>query len=254
MHRSCWPIALLLVPLAAGCAPKPGPEELRLFVKAQDTFDQANGREDFLRAAAMYQEILDRGFRSGAVFYNQANALVQGGQRGRAIAAYRQAIRCRPRDPYLQANLRYALGSDSAAGRRSLLAYLLFWQDWLSYLEKFQCLAALAVLAAALGLLGLVLRRVWVSRLAAVGLALTLVMGVSAAYDWHRYEQVRHGVVVAPKTIARKGNAASYQPALTAPLEEGTEFVVLERRGEWLWIQLPGGQEGWVEDPAVATY
>jgi hypothetical protein len=65
---------------------------------------------------------------------------------------------------------------------------------------------------------------------------------------------VRHGVVITGKTIARKGNSTSYQPALSSPLEEGTEFVIVERRGEWLLVQLAGGQEGWVEESAVETY
>lgn len=254
MRRTPWLLALLILPLLAGCARTPGPEELRWFVKAQDTFDQASSRDDFLHAAAMYQEILDRGFRSGAVLYNQGNALMQGGQRGRAIAAYRQATRYRARDPYLEANLRYALGGGSEASRRSLVEYLFFWQDWLSYPEKYQLLAALAGLAAVLGLLGLVLRRVLCWRLAVACLGLALVIGTSAGYDWYRYEHVHHGVVITGKALARKGNSTSYQPALSAPLEEGTEFVIVERRGDWLLVQLAGGQEGWVEESAVESY
>jgi tetratricopeptide (TPR) repeat protein len=254
MQRSIAGFVVGIAALAAGCGRAPGPEELRLFVKAQDTFDQAVGREDYLRAAAMYQEILDRGFRSGAVFYNQANSLMQGGQRGRAIAAYRQAVRYRPRDPYVEANLRNALGAGSDPGRRTLVDYLLFWQDWLSYPEKFRLLAALAGLAATLGLAGIALRRRLASQLAAGCLGLAAVVGVSAGYDWYRYDYTEHGVVTVAKVTARKGNSTSYQPALTAPLEEGTEFTVVDRRGGWLLVRLPAGQEGWVEDVAVTTY
>lgn len=253
MPRLVW-IAMGIAALTAGCGRAPGPEELRLFVKAQDTFDQAVSRDDYLRAAAMYQEILDRGFHSGAVLYNQGNALMQAGQRGRAIAAYRQAMRYRARDPYLEANLRSALGGGSERARRSLVEYLLFWQDWLSYPEKFRLLAALAVLAAGLGLAAIALRRRRITQLALGCLSVALAIAVSAGYDWYRYDGLQHGVVTTAKLTARKGNSTSYQPALTAPLDEGTEFVVIERRGDWLLVRLPAGQEGWLEERGVVTY
>ena len=77
-------------------------------------------------------------------------------------------------------------------------------------------------------------------------LALTVILAASAVYDWYRFERTEHGVVVQPEVVARKGNAESYDPAFTEPLKEGTEFRVLERRGTWLQIQLPGGIAGWV--------
>ena len=59
---------------------------------------------------------LDRGQISGAVLYNQGNAFMQAGQRGRAIAAYRQARRYLGPDLFLEANLAYALGNQPAVG------------------------------------------------------------------------------------------------------------------------------------------
>ena len=58
----------------------------------------------------MYQSLLDRGIRSGAILYNQGNAFMKAGHRGQAIAAYLEAKRYLPRNPYLDANLRFAQG------------------------------------------------------------------------------------------------------------------------------------------------
>jgi len=226
-----------------------------MFEEAQRTFDQAQSAADFLRAAGLYQAILDRGVISGVVLYNQGNAYMQAGQRGRAIAAYRQAQRYRPRDPYLEANLRYALGTEKPAGRRRpVVEYVLFWQDWLSYTEKFYLAGAVAVVTFGLAVTALYWHRRLFTRLAVVGLALTLLSAFSAGYDWHRYDQIVHGVVVEDGIIARKGNAASYEPAFTAPLAEGTEFRLVERRGDWLLIRMPAGEEGWVPKEAAVTY
>ena len=114
-------LILLLTVLSAwtaGCARSPDMESAQQFQAAQATFDAAETPEDFLRAAGLYQAILDRGYQSGAVLYNQGNAFMRAGQRGRAIACYRQAQRYRPRDPYLDHNLRYALGSSTPTPRQ----------------------------------------------------------------------------------------------------------------------------------------
>ncbi len=238
-----------------GCARSVDVDSLRDFLEAQKTFDAAATPADFLRAAALYQSILDRGVVSGAVLYNQGNALMRAGQRGRAIAAYRQAQRFRPRDPYLEANLRYALGAESrAARRRPVVEHLLFWQNWLSYPEKFSLAAALVAVTLALGLGAVVVPNRLLTRLALAGAAFSLVAIFSAAYDWHRYDATVHGVVIQDDVVARKGNGISYEPALSAALPQGSEFELVSRRGDWLLIRMAGGQEGWLPEQAVTLY
>lgn len=246
---------LSLVPVGlSGCSRGADPEVLRLFQEAQDTFDKASRPDDFLRAAGFYQQILDRGVVSGAVLYNQGNAFMQAGRRGEAIAAYRQAKRYRPRDPYLDANLKYALGGRSTRPERPVLDALLFWQDWISYPGIFRLTALSGAATFGFAAAWLFLRRRPLAWAAVAGLALTLVVAASAGYDWYQYDWVDYGVVTARETVARKGNARSYQPAFTEPLRAGAEFRVVDRRGGWLLVRLPGGQEGWIEQRDTVTY
>lgn len=241
--------------LAVGCSRAVDLDVSRTFQQAQAAFDKATTPDEFLAAASLYQQILDRGVVSGAVLYNQGNAYMRAGHRGRAIAAYRQAQRYRPRDPYLEANLRNALGVDPSPGRRKpLVEDLLFWQDWLSYPEKFTLLAAVAAMSFASAVVGLLLRRRLWTRMALAGLVVALVLAFSAGYDWYRFDHTTHGVIVAKKAVARKGNAASYEPAFTESLVEGAEFTLCDRRGDWLLIRLRGGQEGWVKDDEAVVY
>lgn len=251
--RALWMIALGVLPLA-GCRQSLEAETARLVLRAEEAFTAAKTSEDFLRVAGVYQEVLEQGYVSGAAWYNQGNALVRAGQRGRAIAAYRQAARYRPRDPYLEANLRFALGNSAATARPPVIEHVLFWQDWLSYPEKFLALFAAAIATVLVGLAAHLTLRRGLTRLAAVGFLVVLILGVSAGYDWYRYEYVIHGVIVEKQIVARKGNADSYEPALTGALAEGTEFTLLERRPDWLLIRLAGGQEGWVPQKAAVTY
>jgi tetratricopeptide (TPR) repeat protein len=247
-------VATLLLLACPGCGHSVDLEAAATFQEAQNTFDQADSPDDFLRAAGLYQTILDRGIVSGAVLFNQGNAYMQADERGRAVAAYRRAKRYRPRDAYLDANLRYARGTENPAGRRPVIEYLLFWQEWLSYPEKFRLAGAAAYVTFALGLVALFWKRRLFSRLALAGLAMTLLFAFSAGYDWYRHDAIVHGVIVDDEVTARKGNATSYEPAFTEPLTESTEFRLVERRGDWLLIRLPAGQEGWVEQEAAVTY
>lgn len=250
---------LFLLPaglLAVGaCARSVDTESLRAFHEAQKTFDAATTPDDFRKAAAQYQSILDRGVVSGAALYNQGNALMRAGERGRAIAAYRQAQRYRPRDPYLEANLRYALGAESPAERRRpVIEHLLFWQNWLSYPEKFALAAAVVAVTLLLGLGGIFFERRLLARLALAGVAVSVLAILSAAYDWYRYDATVHGVTIQDEVVARKGNGASYEPALSAPLAQGTELELVSRRGDWLLVRMAGGQEGWLPEQAVVLY
>ncbi|NLE40014.1 MAG: hypothetical protein GX621_18510 [Pirellulaceae bacterium] len=249
----------LLAPAATyvGCVRGVDFQTAAELTKAQEAFDRADSPDEFLKVAAMYQAARDRGLVSGAVLYNQGNALMKAGQTGRAIAAYREATRYRPVDPYLKANLDYALGSRAEpAARRPMIEYLLFWQNWIGYPAKFR-LAGAAVLATFLvASAGWFVWRRTLNRVALAGLAVSAVLSLSAAYDWHRFDYQQHGVVVANETIARLGYAQSYEPAFTEPLTEGTEFTVLDRRGDWVFVSLPGdaNREGWIEAKTAVLY
>ncbi|MGE3781097.1 MAG: hypothetical protein AB7F89_28165, partial [Pirellulaceae bacterium] len=131
---------------------------------------------------------------------------------------------------------------------------VLFWQDWISYPGKFQLTLVFASSAFLAGLLAEVGRWSSLRPVAWACLLATLAMMASAVHDWNRYERRQLGVVAVGETLARKGNADSYEAAFTVPLAEGTEFLVQERRGGWIRLQLAGGEEGWVRERDVAVY
>ena len=249
-----WVLSMVAV---SGCGRQVDPAIYAKFETAQQAFDAAESPEDFRRAAALYQEILDGGVTSGAVLYNQGNAFMRASMRGRALACYRQAKWYRPRDPYLEANLRNVARLSPAAGApRPFIEYLLFWQEWISFPGKFRASLGCALLTLALAAIGVWWRRRSLLRLAAVMLGVSIIAVLSATYDWYRFVHIRHGVVAGDPVIARKGNADSYEPAFNKPLEVATEFTVLEERGDWLLIRLvaDGEREGWIPRGRAVVY
>ena len=101
-------IALIHFLSVQALAAEPGTRE-RTFVHALEVFDAAKTPADYRESAALLESLLADGFRNGAVYYNLGNAYFRAGEFGRSIAAYRKAKPYRPRDPYLEANLRQAL-------------------------------------------------------------------------------------------------------------------------------------------------
>jgi len=253
----CTIALVVALPLAGymGCHRTADLKTARDFQQAQEAFDQAVTPEDFLKVAGMYQAILDRGIRSGAVLYNQGNALMRAGRRGEAIAAYSEARRYLPGNPYLKANLQYARGETTPAeARKPILEHLFFWQNWISYGGKFHLAAAVAFMVFGFAVSALFVQRRLFARLAMVTGVVFVLLGASAAYDWYRFDYTTHGVIVQDEVVARKGNDDSYEAAFTEPLEEGTSFKVVQRRGPWIFIRLPGGQEGWIDEKTAALY
>jgi hypothetical protein len=242
-----------LIPLT-GCAGSLDSQQAHKFQAAQAAFDQASKPEDFVKVASMYQEMIDDGAVSGAVFYNQGNAWMRAKQNGRAIAAYRQAQRYNPHIPYLDENLQNALNAGGSV-RRPIIEIIMFWQNWLSYAEVIYFAAGAAILTFFFATILLFTYRQKLWRRLVLGSAIvTAIMTASATYNWYRFDYIVHGVITQADVVARKGNSESYEPALTEKLPDGTEFRLLEERGDWLLIRLPGGQEGWIDKRMSVIY
>jgi tetratricopeptide (TPR) repeat protein len=237
-------IALILGSSVDAFGAEPGTRE-RTFLHALEVFDSAKAPADYRESAALLESLLADGFQNGAVYYNLGNAYFRAVEYGRAIAAYRKAKALRPRDPYLEANLRQALSL--APGRlpeppAPWWTHVFFWSAWLSYPEKVYGAFAGFLLAALAACAALFLRwsRVyWISAaLVVIAAILCLDFGLASARS-------RHGVVTS-ETIARKGIGKDYEPAFDQPLKDGAEFTVLSESGDWIFGHFEGIGDGWL--------
>ena len=134
--------AALPSPVLAGCGRRLDLDSARMFQQAEQTFAQAKSPDDYLKAAAMDQEILDRGYRlrRGALQPGErlhASGPAGPGDRrlppGTALPGPRSVPGGQPR---------LCPGETSRPPqRRTLIEHMLFWQDWISYPAKFQLAA-----------------------------------------------------------------------------------------------------------------
>jgi tetratricopeptide (TPR) repeat protein len=248
MHRSI-PAVIAFFSILPGriMAAESGSRE-RTFLRALEVFDAAKNPQDYHESAALLESLLADGFQNGAVYYNLGNAYVRAGEYGRAIAAYRKATPYRPRDPYLEANLRQALSA--APGRlpeppTPWWRHVLFWSGWLSFPIKVYASFTGFLLAAMAACAALFLRWPRAYWLSAALVVIAAVVSVDAGLTyadvaWSRRAFVTH------ETIARKGIGKDYEPAFDQPLKDGAEFTILAENNEWVFGHFEGIGDGWL--------
>lgn len=213
-------------------------------------------REAFRNSAARFQLVadsLDEGAANGYLLYNLANAHLQAGNVGRAILNYRRAQQLIPGDPRLEHNLNHARTlcrtQIASIGTRDLMSALLGWHDRLQTRWRFLVFAALN---AGLWLTAIAAIRSRAARRLLIALALLwLPAGASVASDVLGLAGRPQGVLVADDVIVRRGNSIGFERKFEQPLHAGTEFTLVQRRGDWLLIQLANGDDGWVESKAA---
>ena len=230
------------------------------FEQALATFDKAQAiRGDdpdraaqlFLQAAQRLESIAATGIVNGKLAYNIGNCYLQAGDVGRAILYYRRAEKLLPGDALLGENLKTARSrclTQIPADRASRFLHgLFFWHFDTS--RGMRAKAAIVCYVLLWGLLALrcFVRRRWVVGSATVCAVLSLMLGASLLFSVISERNTPSGVLIAMDVPVLKGPGAGYQRQFEQPLQPGTEFVVVEQRGEWWKIVLPDGQSGWIE-------
>lgn len=140
------------------------------------------------------------------------------------------------------ANLQNSLVSTGrdleSASQSGIAGYVFFWQNWLSYPEKYAVRACLlaATLTFAL-LIPVSAHQIRMRRASFVVGTLCFLSFASTVWDWQRFDNTTHAVVVSHQAIARKGNSETYETAFADPLTVGTKLVVPESRNDWLHVR-----------------
>lgn len=242
----------------------PRDRQVQVLRDAQQAYDQAMdlARDQPHQAAALFQQaaggfeaLVAAGLRNPALEYNLGNTYARLGDLGRAVLHYRRAQRLAPTDAALRANLDYVrsrvtpLIAPSGAAR--LIDRLLFWNRYTT--QRFRLwLAGVGSVVGWLGLLAwLRVRRPLLGAVAGSMILLGLANAVSLGWQIRDEATRPMAVLVGGEQILRLGRGAGADPALDKPLGPGVELRILSMRGDWVEVQLPDDQTGWLPAAAV---
>lgn len=260
------PAALLNLLLVVAAAPEAAPSFTGLSDKAvaehaEVEFEEGvrlrqaedKARPHFRAAAEGFAELRRRGARNAPLYRNLGNAYLLAGNLPHAILSYRRGLRLAPGDTELRHNLAEArdlvvFPGTGGIGRPPADPL----PPWLPRLGTGWVLAA-AVIGYALAWVLLTRwlmvrrRRLLVGGAAAFAVAVALTVFVVVLTRGQRQEAERPLVVIADDgVLMRKGNSLAYPPRYDTPLNRGVEARLLFERGDWLQIELSGGEIGWV--------
>jgi hypothetical protein len=255
------PCIRLLVILAAISMVEDVPSDPEVLSEAETAFRAGVERRtapeearDYFRTAADKFELLRcRGVDGRAINKNLGNIYLLLGDVPRAILAYRRALRFAGSDRHIQEGLAFArsqvaypaggnYGGPPVDQRPPWLPRVNFvWYICVSLI--FYSLAWLAFTFWWIGRPGRWL--LWA--IVAFSFALVLIAAL-AAEEWRDADFTNRPVVVISDdgVLLRIGNGLSYPPRSEIPLNRGVEARLLYVRGDWLQIELSGGEIGWV--------
>ena len=242
-------VLLAALPLAAAAQ---GPGDVEAMAASNALYEDRR----YEQAARSYQQLADKGYDDPALYYNLGNAYFKQGDLGRAILNYLRAERLAPRDDDVKANLDFARGQTLDVLETGEAPFVRFVTGLLFRFTTGELgAAALAswLLFSACLLLAIVGPRrclSWARPAAAAAAVLLLLGGGSLAGRLYFDSASREAVIVAEEVDVVSGPGSRYNPEFT--LHAGAETGLVERRGAWARIALPGGSlQGWVPAASV---
>ena len=237
-------VLLAALPLAAAAQ---APGDLEAMAASNALYE--DGRYE--QAARSYQQLADKGYDDPALYYNLGNAYFKQGDLGRAILNYLRAERIAPRDGDVKANLDLARSQTLDVLETGDAPFVRFVTGLLLRVTTGElgaiALASWLLFSTSL-LLAMIGPRRWLAWTRPVTLAATVLLllgGGALAGRLYFDSASNEAVIVAEEVDVVSGPGSRYTPEFT--LHAGAETGLVERRGAWARIALPGGSlQGWV--------
>ncbi len=220
----------------------------QLFTQAQNELagsEAANAL--YIQAALKFQAEAKAGKHTGESWGNAGNAWFQAGSLGNAIAAYRIAQSYRPFGTKLAENL--------AAARAMTLNDIPIKQKWWQQLP-IRWLKSAAVLISLLFWTCLLITLRYQNRKLYILTTITAIclLIVSIYLIQKTKSKVIAGVVIVDALYSKKGPDYAYSNAFNEPLHDGSEFIVLETRNDWSFVELNDGRRCWLKKNQITTF
>lgn len=218
-------------------------------------FDSATAdynKGDFEAAAKKYQQILDQGMHSAALYYNLGNSYYKLNQIAPSIYYYEKALLLDPNDREIANNLAFArnmtLDDIEPLPQTGIAKLLEGITGGLTSDQWARVAIFLMFLFVALYLAYYFLRYTTQKRLAfilsLVALCLSLASFSLAYLKYRAYQEEQPAIVFAREVSVQSEPNARSQSAFV--LHEGTKVEVLETLNTWKKIQIADGSTGWI--------
>lgn len=239
-----WLVVLYLVP----CLLTANENLLRFFEAGNRYYQQ----ENFDSARIAYEQIAGQGYARADLFFNLANTYVKLHRPQWAIYYYEKALRLTPRDEDIRFNLnRTKLMLSDKIEPLAKPFYLRWVEQWAQILTLKE-IQILWLITFSLGLTGAFIyiyqfRR---RRLTLVKLALTLILAALTLETMWLVERARFyqdpcvAILISDEIEVKVSPSKEAEAAFI--IHAGIKLHQLQRREDWIEIQLENGYTGWI--------
>ena len=204
---------------------------------------------EYGRALKLLEGLEEAGYISGGLYFNLGNCYHQTGQLGKAILNYEKGLLLQPGNRKLQHNLRVArsevAGNPLPWPEFSLARLWGSLRGWLSantwtIIGLIVCWAALAAWWYGRGR-----EKDWIWNLGVIGLAFITLVCWLLAFSATRALYSDFSIIMTEELTVQVGPDA--QSGRVSTVYEGWKVKRLDQIGDWIKVELPDGQEGWVQ-------
>ena len=236
---------------------------LPLFSLADDNsalFNQANGqyaKAQYQAAVNGYQQILNGGYQSAVIYFNLGNAYYKLGDIPSALLYYEKAHKLAPSDEDINFNIKFVDLKTSDKIEAVPEFFINRWWNGFILFFSVNTLGVLSVLFLIGGFLALSLyllaNIVFVKRLsffAGVGLIVAGLVFIFMANCQVNYFNNHHQAIIFSTSVTVKSTPDNNAKPLFV-IHEGTKVDVIEKTNDWIEIELPNGNAGWISGSDV---
>ena len=220
-----------------------------LFTDANKLYQQ----ESYIDALKLYQEVENKQFESGALYYNMANIYYKTNQVAPAIYYYEKALKLDPNNKDITFNLDFAqrMTLDNIEALPKSLGQKFRDSVILKFTYNTWAIIAvsLAFLFAILFLLyhfsySTVKKRIYfiTSTLSVIFVALSIFFAVK---NHHYIKTTKTAIIFAAQTQVK--SAPTKTSDVNFELHEGTKVYILESLDNWIKIKIADGKTGWMD-------
>jgi len=238
-------VAAMALCLSAGAASDPG----QVMRQALQAYEQG----EFDRASVLYEGLVKEGLVSAPLFFNLGNCYFQTGQLAKAVLNFERAYLLQPGNQKIRKNLRLARNQVegeplawpefSPAVQWGSLRGMLTPNNW--------ALSGLAAcwLALAAWLLGRRAGKPLVWQVLAWVLGFATLLSWLLAFSATRALESDYGIVMEKELMVQVG--PDDKSGTVSTIYEGWKVQRLDQIGDWIKVELPDGEEGWLKKETV---
>ena len=235
-----------------------------IVAEANQAFEKANelamsnpseSQEIYEAVIMKYRFVLEeKKIETSSLHKNLGNAYWFAGDKGRAILHYQRGLHLAPDNQDLKHNLAFArsqvVDEIEESTLQKVVSYLMFWHHWPVSARMLLLFVFNSVFFVLCGLLLSRQCRVMKYVRIATGVV-AVIFALSLLGNLYNWDNNVDGVVVAHEVTSRQGNGHIYESAMNTPLHSGTEFKLLEKRGDWCHIELMDETTCWLPSTEV---